>query len=605
MELTTGILNNNEVIGDNWRRSSEAILPQNINNRNKNVDGYDIYPYHALGDGKIFKGYESLVQYIIAQKNVRIDGFNGVFWTNFQQDIQRQLSKKGVTVNWISVAGEMKSSDEIEKLVSPFLGEQGSVWGTKCTLQLTDFFQMDQLAKLKPNNGFEVNIAFGIGAALLEWESPLIYLDLPKNEIQYRFRAGTISNFGTAQKTAQSEMYKRSYFVDWTILNAHKQAIIHDITVVADVQWRDSLNWTFNSTLQKGLKDISQSVFRVRPWFEAGAWGGHWMQDRINGLNKAEVNYAWSFELIVPENGLLFESDGNLLEVSFDFLMFNENKAVLGKHAPVFGTEFPIRFDFLDTFDGGNLSIQCHPSLSYIQNEFGENITQDETYYILDCKQDAEVYLGFQEDINAEEFEAALVESQALTQEIDITKYVQSHQARKHDLFLIPNGTVHSAGAQNLVLEISATPYIFTFKMYDWVRMGLDGKPRPINIDRAFKNLDFERKGERVQAELISKPKQIAQGKDWELIHLPTHEQHFYDVHRIEFDSEITVETSAVCHILMLVEGSKISVETENGVALNFSYAETFVIPAAAKGYKLINLGNEKAKVVKAFVKDM
>ena len=213
------------------------------------------------------------------------------------------------------------------------------------------------------------------------------------------------------------------------------------------------------------------------------------------------------------------------------------------------------------------------------------------------------VYLGFQEGIDRDEFREVLEESLETNKPVAIDTYVQKHASHKHDLFLIPNQTIHSSGVNNLVLEISATPYIFTFKMYDWVRLDLEGKPRPINIEHAFNNLNFERKGESVKQELISRPSILEENDQYTLIHLPTHKEHFYDVHRIEFLNEAEINTADKCHVLMLVEGDSITVETLNGCSKKFNYAETFVIPAATQTYKLINQSARPVKVIKAFIK--
>lgn len=353
--------------------------------------------------------------------------------------------------------------------------------------------------------------------------------------------------------------------------------------------------WMEGDVLRESLNSISQTCFRIRPWFEPSVWDGQWMKERFKDLNQDVLNYAWSFKMIIPENGLVFESNGILLEVSFDMLMFQEYQNVLGKAANRFKHEFPIRFDFLDTFGGGNLSLQCHPKPDYIKQKFGENFTQGETYYILE-EDDAQVYLGFQEDINPTEFKTALEYCFKTKETLDVEKYVQKFSAKKHDLFLIPHGTIHCSGINNLFLEISATPYIFTFKMYDWQRLDLDGNPRPLNIDRAYENLNFNHKGNVVQDTLISKPKTEASGKDWKKIHLPTHPDHFYDIYRYEFENQISIKTMGQCHVLMLMEGTEVELRVKETLKI-FHYAETFAVPATAKTYTLVNRRNKKAKV--------
>ncbi len=584
-----------------WRNSSQFLLPEV--KPPVRQGRYDIYPSFKLPDQSIFRGYETLANEIIKYKSIIIDGYTGVSFDYFQQKLSEALSNHRLKISWNEMHWYFKDPHLINRMISPFLGGDDPVFGKRTTLLLEDFINLPALKAVIPDPDSDISVIIGTGAALSDWDGLLIYIDMPKNEIQFRSGNGSTTNLGMSEPSGPRDMYKQSYFVDRIVLNRHKKLIISDVAIMVDGQNPENPAWMNGEQLMRSLKDMSQSHFRVRPWFEPGPWGGSWIKEHIDGLNKDVPNYAWSFELIVPENGLLFESSGNLLEVSFDTLMFTAGKAVLGDCYERFGDEFPIRFDFLDTFDGGNLSVQCHPRPEYIKEHFGENFTQEETYYILDTKKNAGVFLGFTEDIDPEKFEDVLEKSLMRSQAIDIEKYVQKHPVTKHDLLLIPYGTIHGSGKDNLVLEISSTPYIFTFKMYDWLRPDLDGKPRPLNIRRGMENLYFDRKGGYIRDHLISRPVLLGEGDDWRLYHLPTHETHLYDIHRYHFRNIISISTENKFHVLSLVEGSSITVETRYGLKQHFSYAETFVIPAAAGSYTIKNDSEEEAILVKAFVK--
>lgn len=589
-------------MSQSYRKSKQHLCPVEHPEIEKGY--YDIYPAFPLPQGKVYIGFDSLADVLAGKNTVIIDGYGGVFWHDFRERLDLALSRLNLRTKWHNVDNALRPQTEIDTLIEPYLGGEDALFGSRYPGSLADFFDKQALLAIEPSSQADVNILYGCGAALAGWQGYLVYIDLPKNEIQFRSRAGSIDNLGFDQPMPPKKMYKQFYFIDWTILNRHKAGLLSEIDLLVDGQRPENPSWMYGEDFIAALDVMSINFFRVRPWFEPGPWGGQWIREHIHQLPENEPNYAWSFELISPENGLLFEEAGNMLEVSFDWLMYRASKNVLGKHEKRFGYEFPIRYDFLDTYDGGNLSIQCHPHPDYIQEHFGEKYTQDEAYYILDAKPGAQVYLGFQQDIDPDVFRGELERSQQHQVEIDIDSFVNHLPSARHDLFLIPHGTIHGSGVNNLVLEISATPYIFTFKMYDWMRLDLDGQPRPLNIDRAFENLDFNRKGERVKKELISRPYMLEKGEDWQIFHLPTHSLHFYDVHRMEFTSTLQVSLSGSPHVLNLVEGEWVILETPSGLRHRFNYAETFIVPAAAGSYRLVNETRRALKVVKTFLKD-
>ena len=582
------------------RKTSQYILPI----KKEPKPGYDIYPTCEIGAGKIFPDYDSLARRISSCRTVIVDGYVGVRFDVFAERLNKALAALGIFPLWWNTCAAMKSPEEIDSLIEPYLGGDDPLFGFRSPLNLEEFFDKDKIERIKPDGTGRMNILSGIGASLMGWDGLLLYIDIPKNEIQFRSRAASVTNLGAKSPMPPKKMYKRFYFNDWPVLNRYKKSLLDKIDVFIDGQREYEITWAEAGDIRDGLRRMSENGFRVRPWFEPGAWGGQWIKEHIKQLPGDVDNYAWSFELIVPENGLLFSSGGTMLEVSFDCLMYEAGKNVVGEECYLsYGDEFPIRMDYLDNIGGRNLSVQCHPRKEYIQKNFGEVLTQEETYYILETRDDAVVYLGFKEDIVPEQFEKALYQSYEHAEELDVNKYVNSEKSAKHQLFLIPPGTLHSSGRNNLVLEISTTPYIFTFKMYDWMTLDLDGRPRPLNIKRAMDNLYFDRKGEAVKRDLVAHPQLIERGPDWELWHLKTHPNHSYDVHRYVITSEVSVNTEGKCHVLNLVEGRSADVVTERNEVFHLGYAETLVISAAAGSYRIINTSGGKIMCVKAFLK--
>jgi mannose-6-phosphate isomerase class I len=293
---------------------------------------------------------------------------------------------------------------------------------------------------------------------------------------------------------------------------------------------------------------------------------------------------------VPEENSLLLGFGEHRVEVPAIDLVFSEPRALLGDAVfSRFGAEFPIRFDFLDTVGGGNLSLQVHPLASYIKEKFGMEYTQDESYYLLDARPGATVYLGLKDNISPEEMAVDLYRAQESGKAFPAEKYVNDWPAQKHDHFLIPAGTIHCSGAGSMVLEISATPYIFTFKLWDWGRMGLDGKPRPIHIEHGLANVQWNRTTKWVRKNLIDQVSPVATGDGWREERTGLHEREFIETRRHWFTGVVPHETNGGVNVLNLVQGDEAIVESPNGTFEPFvvHYVETFIVPAAVGKYTI------------------
>lgn len=247
-----------------------------------------------------------------------------------------------------------------------------------------------------------------------------------------------------------------------------------------------------------------------------------------------------------------------------------------------FGAEYPIRFDFLDTMGGQNLSLQVHPLTDYIYNKFGMLYTQDESYYILDSGEDGGVYLGLKTGIDPKEMIDDLELAQTGAVCFPAEKHVNRFPAKKHDHFLIPAGTVHCSSANCMVLEVSATPYIFTFKLWDWDRVGLDGLPRPIHIEDGKEVIQFQRDTDWVRKNLINRFETVNESEHCKEVKTGLHELEFIETHVFTSDERIEIISDGEFSMLNLVDGQSAVIESPDNSFPPYTvhYAETFILPA-------------------------
>ena len=552
--------------------------------------------------------WEAIARRATARTVLVVDCYPGVDEPAVQAELARRLQPSMT----LRAADLMLPPERVDSIVAPFLGGADPVFGFLSGLTLPEFFDPDRVARARDAiNRTERGLVLvvGCGARLLHDGDLLVYADLARREAQRRFRRNETGNFGVENRALAAALKdKRAFFVDWRVADRWKRPLIGKWDFVLDTNNPREPKLAQGDAVRRGLHHAATRPFRVVPFFDPAPWGGQWMKE-VCDLDRSAPNYGWCFDCVPEENSLLLGHGDLRLELPSLDLVFAQPRALLGDAVFArFGDEFPIRFDFLDTMGGGNLSFQVHPLTEYIRQHFGLGYTQDESYYLLDAGPDASVFLGLREGVDRAAMQRDLHAAQTSGAPFPAERYANRFPAKKHDHFLIPAGTVHCSGANSMVLEVSATPYIFTFKLWDWDRLGLDGRPRPIHLEHGLANIQWERTTNWVGPNLINRIESLGVGDGWREERTGLHALEFIETRRHWFTKPVPHDTRGGVNVINLVEGEEAVVESPDAAFAPFvvHYAETFIVPAAVGRYTIRPTGasaRRELATLKAFVR--
>lgn len=303
---------------------------------------------------------------------------------------------------------------------------------------------------------------------------------------------------------------------------------------------------------------------KLLPAFKDYIWGGTRLCTEFNKHCNLDI-IAESWELACHKDGDSVIADGEYKGNTLSHVIDIEGKSILGTNAQKFDY-FPILIKLIDAKD--NLSIQVHPDNEYAEKVEGE-YGKTEMWYIVDCDENAELIYGFKNEITKEEFEKHINDN-------TLTDVVNKVPVKKGDVFFIKSGTLHAIGKGILIAEIQQNSNT-TYRVYDFGRVGKDGKPRELHIKKA---LDVTS----LKPVALIKPAPVQQGNGYNKRLLSSCE--YFTTYEYKIDTEVTLTAfDNSFHSLLIINGNGNIIFNNKKIAVN--KGDSIFIPSNTGNYKI------------------
>lgn len=427
-----------------------------------------------------------------------------------------------------------------------------------------------------------------------------IWADITPKRAVLNVKAGGYRNYGNDCDLPYKVTMRRCYYVDFEVSFSLRCRLLaaHALDYYICADRPGELQLLGGRLLDGLLCHVLDYPFRQKPVYLEGVWGGYYIM-KYRNLPDTMKNCAWVFDMIPMEVSTVIECSGQKFEFPFYAVVAAYGEKLMGiRCMQEFHGFFPIRFNYDDTFHAsGNMSIQLHPGADWVVNNHNELGRQDESYYIVVTGQGAITYLGFNSGVDVDEFVEKVKQSEREHCPVDYKKYIHAEDSYPGMQVMIPAGTIHASGQNQVILEIgSLTVGSYTYKMYDYLRRDLDGNPRPIHSYYGEINLNRNMTEQYVRANLVNGRKRIVreggEGDQWwqEMV-VGECDQLYIWLKNLLFGDCMEDDTKGDFCVLTLVDGERVTVRSKAHPERKYdmNYLDIVVVPADMGEFELIN----------------
>ena len=310
-------------------------------------------------------------------------------------------------------------------------------------------------------------------------------------------------------------------------------------------------------------------------------WGGSRLK-ALKGLPADGRNIGESWEISAVRGSESVVQNGELAGSTLGELVQRYGAELMGKHiAEAHGTEFPLLVKFIDA--AGDLSIQVHPGDELARARHGK-LGKTEMWYVMDARPGATLLAGFKKQIRPEEYAAKVADG-------SIVDVLARHKVHPGDVFFIPAGRVHAICRGILLCEIQQSSDV-TYRLYDYNRLGLDGKPRQLHTEEARDAIDYK-----VYDDYRTHYQPVAEGAV-RIVDCP-----FFVVN--------VLATSSSLHRNPLAEDSFVTLSClsgactiqAGGVSVSLGTGNSCLIPASVADFEVTAFGNREVRLLESWAR--